>query len=85
MLSPETPLRLMVGRTTQNFASSTISPAARFVILAVTSTRVYVGVSCTAVTRPMATSLYLIRVLPASMPSAAVKTMVIVGPSLRNR
>jgi hypothetical protein len=32
------PLRLIDGRTTQNFASSTISPAARLVIFAVTST-----------------------------------------------
>src|SRR5262245_3867479 len=33
----------------------------------------------------MFTSLYLTNVLPASMPSAALKTMVMVGPSLRTR
>src|SRR5512139_1643752 len=33
----------------------------------------------------MITSLYLMNVLPASMPSAALKTIVIVGPSLRMR
>src|ERR1700758_5621690 len=33
----------------------------------------------------MFTSLYLMKVLPASMPSAAVNTMMIVGPSLRMR
>src|SRR6266700_2602742 len=33
----------------------------------------------------MLTSLYLTRVLPASRPSAALKTMVMVGPSLRMR
>src|SRR5277367_5587371 len=33
----------------------------------------------------MVTSLYLIKVLPASMPDAALKTMVIVGPSWRMR
>src|SRR5262245_17524613 len=33
----------------------------------------------------MFTSLYLMNVLPASMPSAALKTMMIVGPSLRMR
>src|SRR5215471_49027 len=31
----------------------------------------------------MLTSLYLMKVLPASMPSAAVKTMMTVGPLLR--
>src|SRR5262245_30424254 len=36
-------------------------------------------------TCPMFTSLYLMNVLPASMPSAAVKTMRTVGPSLRMR
>ena len=33
----------------------------------------------------MFTSLYLTTVLPASMPSAILKTMVMVGPSLRMR
>src|SRR5262245_32403666 len=33
----------------------------------------------------MFTSLYLMKVLPASPPSAALKTMVMVGPSLRMR
>src|SRR5215468_11603240 len=33
----------------------------------------------------MLTSLYLMKVLPASTPSAALKTMVMVGPSLRTR
>src|SRR5438034_11833297 len=33
----------------------------------------------------MVTSLYLTSVLPASRPSAALKTMVMVGPSLRMR
>src|SRR6266540_3666064 len=33
----------------------------------------------------MVTSLYLTKVLPASMPSADLKTTVIVGPSVRMR
>ena len=33
----------------------------------------------------MRTSLYLMKVLPASTPSAALNTIVIVGPSLRTR
>src|SRR5262249_18763353 len=37
----------------------------------------------TAVTWPMLTSLYLTNVLPASRPWASLKTMVMVGPSLR--
>ena len=74
---------LMLGRTTQNFASSTISGAACLLILIVTCTLLKPGVSSTFVTRPMMTSLYLTNVLPASMPSAAVKVTVTVGPSLR--
>ncbi len=75
----------MRGRTTQNFASSTISAAADLAILAVTSTRPKSSVSRTAVTWPMFTSLYLTNVFPASMPSADLKMIVIVGPSLRMR
>src|SRR6266568_4062535 len=75
----------MVGWTIQNFASSTISPAACLAILAVTRTLAKSLVSSTWVTRPMVTSLYLTRVLPASMPSAALKMMLMVGPSLRMR
>ena len=79
------PDRLTLGRTIQNFASSIISPAARLEILATTSTFEKSSVRCTTVTWPMFTSLYLIIVVPASMPSAARNTMVIVGPSLRAR
>ena len=83
MLSPEIPLKLMLGRTTQNFASSTINGAAYLLTLTVTSTLLNPLVSSTLVTRPMITSLYLTNVLPASMPSAALNTIVMVGPSLR--
>ena len=76
---------LMLGFTTQNLASSTISGAACLTILTVTCTRAKSLVSCTCVTLPMITSLYLTNVLPASMPSAALKMIVMVGPSLRRR
>src|SRR3990170_4958024 len=75
----------MRGSTTQNFVSSTIRPAALLAIFAVTSTLEESEVSCTAVTWPMFTSLYLTKVLPASRPSATLKTMVMVGPSLKTR
>ena len=57
--------------------------AALFAILALTTTFVWSFESSTFVTVPMLTSLYLMVVLPASRPSAALKTMVMVGPSLR--
>src|SRR5574337_264053 len=75
----------MRGATIQNFVSSTIRPAALFAIFAVTSTLEESEPSCTAVTWPMFTSLYLMKVLPASRPSPALKTMVMVGPSLKTR
>src|SRR5206468_12861960 len=75
----------MRGSTTQNFASSTISPAALLSILAVTSTFEESSESRTAVMRPMFTSLYLMTLLPASTPWAILKTIVMVGPSLRTR
>src|SRR5262245_20184837 len=82
---PETPLSVMRGSTTKNFVSSTIRPAAVLAIFAVTSTFVKSGDRRTAVTWPMFTSLYLTTVLPASRPSATLKTMVMVRPSLRMR
>jgi len=83
VLRPDIPLRETRGSTTQNLASSTISPAALLAIFAVTCTFAKSSSSCTAVTWPMFTSLYLMTVLPASTPWADLKTMVIVGPSLR--
>ena len=85
VLSPVTPLSVTVGCTTQNFASSTMRPAACLAIFAVTSTWEKSRVSSTVVTWPMVTSLYLMNVLPASMPEATLKMMVMVGPSLRTR
>src|SRR5215831_4512760 len=75
----------MLGRTTQNFASCTISPAACLAILAVTCILAKSEVNSTWVTFPMMTSLYLTKVFPASMPSAAPKMIVTSGPSLRMR
>ena len=83
--NPDTPLRVTRGSTTQNFASATIRSPAFLSILAVTSTFEWSEESCTAVTCPMFTSLYLMKVLPASTPWAALKRMVMVGPSLRMR
>src|SRR5499433_430378 len=83
--SPETPLRVMRGSTTQNFASSTMSGVARFDIFAVTSTPSESLASSTLVTWPILTSLYLTSVLPASIPSATLNMMVMVGPSVRIR
>ncbi len=74
----------MRGLTTQNLASSTMRPAALFAIFALTSTA-SAPESCTAVTRPIFTSLYFTKVLPASIPWEALNTIVIVGPSLRMR
>ena len=54
-------------------------------IFARTSTLPSSSESCTAVTCPILTSLYLTKVLPASMPGAASNRMVIVGPSLQTR
>src|SRR5713101_2740356 len=83
--SPEIPLSVTRGSTTQNLASSTMRRAARFEIFAVTSTVTSVSERSTFVTWPMVTSLYLTKVLPASMPSADLKTMVMVGPSVTIR
>src|SRR5215467_814138 len=83
--SPETPLRVMRGSTTQNFASSTMRLVARFDIFAVTSTPSESLASSTLVTWPIFTSLYLTSVLPASIPSATLNMMVMVGPSVRIR
>src|SRR5215813_6012374 len=83
--SPETPLRVTRGSTTQNFASSTMRLVARFDIFAVTSTPSESLASSTFVTWPIFTSLYLTSVLPASMPSATLNMMVMVGPSVRIR
>src|SRR5215467_12532079 len=83
--SPETPLRVMRGSTTQNFASSTMRLVARFDIFAVTSTPSESFASSTLVTWPIFTSLYLTSVFPASIPSATFKRMVMVGPSVRIR
>src|SRR5215468_8984861 len=83
--SPETPLRVMRGSTTQNFASSTMRLVARFDIFAVTSTPSESLASSTLVTWPIFTSLYLTSVFPASIPSATLNMMVMVGPSVRIR
>ena len=85
MLRPDTPLNVTRAVTTQNFASSTIMSAAPFAIFALTTTFEWSFESSTFVTVPMLTSLYLMVVLPASRPSAALKTMVMVGPSLMMR
>src|SRR5215469_16904916 len=82
---PETPLRVMRGSTTQNFASSTMRLVARFDIFAVTSTPSESLASSTLVTWPILTSLYLTSVFPASIPSATLNMMVMVGPSVRMR
>src|SRR5262245_32538736 len=58
---------------------------ARFDIFAVTSTVSEFSASSTLVTWPIFTSLYLTSVFPASMPSATLKTIVMVGPSFRIR
>src|SRR5262245_31308329 len=83
--SPETPLRVMRGSTTQNFASSTMMLVARFDIFPVTSTPSESLASSTLVTWPIFTSLYLTSVFPASIPSATLNMMVMVGPSVRIR
>src|SRR5215813_282152 len=83
--SPETPLRVTRGSTTQNLESSTRRLAARFDIFAVTSTPSESFASSTLVTWPIFTSLYLTSVLPASIPSATLNMMVMVGPSVRIR
>src|SRR5215467_1318086 len=83
--SPETPLRVTRGSTTQNFASSTRRLATRFDIFAVTSTPSESFASSTLVTWPIFTSLYLTSVFPASIPSATLNMMVMVGPSVRIR
>src|SRR5262252_6098124 len=83
--SPETPLRVMRGSTTQNFASSTMRLVARLDIFAVTSTPSESFASSTLVTWPIFTSLYLTSVFPASIPSATLNMMVMVGPSVRMR
>src|SRR5437867_3656751 len=79
------PLSVTRGSTTQNLASSTMRRAAPFEIFAVTSTVTSVSERSTFVTWPMVTSLYLTKVLPASMPSADLKTTVMVGPSVTMR
>src|SRR5215472_12180137 len=82
---PEMPLRVTRGSTTQNFESSTRRLAARFDIFAVTSTPSESFASSTLVTWPIFTSLYLTSVFPASIPSATLNMMVMVGPSVRIR
>ena len=79
------PDRLMRGCTTQKCASSTMRLAADFAIFAVTSTFCKSSAMRTPVTCPMLTSLYFTNVLPASMPSADLNVIVIVGPSLAMR
>src|SRR5215467_625616 len=83
--SPDTPLRVTRGSTTQNFASSTRRLATRFDIFAVTSTPSESFASSPFVTCPIFTSFYLTSVFPASIPSATFKRMVMVGPSVRIR
>ena len=85
VLSPDTPDSEIRGSTTQNLASSTIRPAACLAIFALTSTMAKSSESSMAVTTPIRTSLYLMNVLPGSMPLPSFKAMVMVGPSLRTR
>ncbi len=83
MPRPETPLRVARGFTIQNRVSSTSRPSACFAIFAVTTILEKSSERATAVTFPISTSLYLMKVLPGSIPSAARKESRIVGPSLR--
>ena len=80
---PETPLRETRGFTIQNRASLSSSPSALFSIFAVTRIFVWLSVRFTFVTFPISTSLYLMEVLPGSIPSAAWNVIRIVGPSFR--
>src|SRR5215467_7086554 len=82
---PEMPLRVTRGSTTQNLESSTRRLVARLDIFAVTSTPSESFASSTLVTWPIFTSLYLTSVFPASIPSATLNMMVMVGPSVRIR
>src|SRR5215831_18292705 len=70
----------MRGRTTQKRVSSTRKSLAWGSISALTTTLLWSGVRRTARTVPTSTALCLILVLPASMPSADSKRMVMVGP-----
>ena len=82
--NPETRPPEMRGRTTQNLVSLTIVPLeTSFTISAVTITPLRSSSIVICFTVPMSTSLYLMRVLPASRPSAVRKRIVIVGPRSR--
>ena len=85
MPRPDTPLRVTRGFTVQNRLSSTSSPCACFSIFAVTMTLEKSFERTTSVTFPMSTSLYLMKVLPGSIPSAVRNEIRIVGPSFRYR
>jgi hypothetical protein len=75
-LAPE-----ILGRTTQNFVSSTRNSSVLGAICAVVITLRRSSESRIVVTVPISTPLYSILVLPASRPSADLKTIVILGPS----
>src|SRR5882672_1210689 len=70
----------MRGFTTQKRVSSTRWGLASLTSSAVAMTSFRSGESATDLTTPICTSLYFSLVLPASMPSALLKRMVMVGP-----
>ena len=70
----------MRGRTTQKRVSLASKLSACLVSSAVTSTPCRFSLRAMLLTSPTSTLLYLIRVLPASIPSAVLKLMVMVGP-----
>ncbi len=80
MLRPETPVASARGRTTQNLVSAAVKLRASWSSWTVAMTRERSSASLRLFTVPISTSLYLSRVLPASMPSAVRNEMVIVGP-----
>src|ERR1700741_2143234 len=70
----------MRGRTTQKRVSSTRWAPKSFSICALATTSFRSGENHSDLTTPTCTSRYLSLVLPASMPSAFLKRMVMVGP-----
>jgi hypothetical protein len=81
---PETPPAPIRGRTTQNWVSSRSSGIANFSSCATTSTLSRSSPRPTLSTSPTSTLRALILVLPASIPSAVLKTIVILGPWVAN-
>src|SRR5262249_52226777 len=73
----------MRGRTTQKRVSSTRWGSTSLARSAFTMTSFRSGETDTVLTIPICTSLYLSLVFPASMPSALLNLMVMVGPRSR--